>query len=97
MFEEQYRRDNEHIHAPDSLYLDIQRQARRAAKKAAVRRSFVRYGSAAAVLLLVCAGLLSGIRTPEKEMHAADQAVAAPMAVAARTGDAPAAEAPAST
>ena len=80
MFEEEYRRDNEGIHAPDSLYMEIQRQVRREEKRAAHRKTFVRYGSAAAAILLVAGGLFSGLLSPKGAPEAADQAVAAPMA-----------------
>ena len=60
MFEEQYRRDNERLHAP----ADALEQIRRRAEAEAPRRHtamWARYAAAAAALLLVAGGVLSGL------------------------------------
>lgn len=60
MFEEQYRRDNERLHAP----ADALEQIRRRAEAEPPRRHtamWARYAAAAAALLLVAGGVLSGL------------------------------------
>lgn len=60
MFEEQYRRDNERLHAP----ADALEQIRRRVEAAPPRRHtamWARYAAAAAALLLVAGGVLSGL------------------------------------
>lgn len=60
MFEEQYRRDNERLHAP----ADALEKIRRRAEAALPRRhtaAWARYAAAAAALLLVAGGVLSGL------------------------------------
>lgn len=60
MFEEQYRRDNERLHAP----ADALEQIRRRVEAAPPRRhtaAWARYAAAAAALLLVAGGVLSGL------------------------------------
>lgn len=60
MFEEQYRRDNERLHAP----ADALEKIRRRAEAAPPRRhtaAWARYAAAAAALLLVAGGVLSGL------------------------------------
>lgn len=60
MFEEQYRRDNERLHAP----ADALEKIRRRAEAAPPRRHtamWARYAAAAAALLLVAGGVLSGL------------------------------------
>lgn len=60
MFEEQYRRDNERLHAP----ADALEQIRRRAEAEPPRRRtamWARYAAAAAALLLVAGGVLSGL------------------------------------
>lgn len=60
MFEEQYRRDNERLHAP----ADALEKIRRRVEAAPPRRhaaTWARYAAAAAALLLVAGGVLSGL------------------------------------
>lgn len=60
MFEEQYRRDNERLHAP----ADALEKIRRRVEAALPRRhtaAWARYAAAAAALLLVAGGVLSGL------------------------------------
>ena len=60
MFEEQYRRDNERLHAP----ADALEKIRRRVEAAPPRRHtamWARYAAAAAALLLVAGGVLSGL------------------------------------
>lgn len=60
MFEEQYRRDNERLHAP----ADALEKIRRRVEAAPPRRhtaAWARYAAAAAALLLVAGGVLSGL------------------------------------
>lgn len=60
MFEEQYRRDNERLHAP----ADALEKIRRRVEAAPPRRhaaAWARYAAAAAALLLVAGGMLSGL------------------------------------
>lgn len=60
MFEEQYRRDNERLHAP----ADALEQIRRRVEAAPPRRhaaAWARYAAAAAALLFVAGGVLSGL------------------------------------
>lgn len=60
MFEEQYRRDNERLHAPAGALEQIRRRAE-AAPPRRHAAAWARYAAAAAALLLVAGGVLSGL------------------------------------
>ena len=55
MFEEQYRRDNDRLHAREELLMEIKKKAA-ASEPLRTRRAFMRYGAIAAALLLVIGG-----------------------------------------
>lgn len=55
MFEEQYRRDNDRLHAREELLMEIKKKAA-ASEPPKARRVFMRYGAIAAALLLVIGG-----------------------------------------
>ena len=59
MFSEQYRRDNEKLHAKETLLMEIKRQQEQETKQAAKRARFTRYAVAAAVAVVVFAGAIS--------------------------------------
>jgi hypothetical protein len=59
MFEEQYRRDNERLHAPEDA---LRRIKERAGASTPRRVVWTRYAAAAAALLLVCTGAFSVLR-----------------------------------
>ncbi len=61
MFKEQYIRDNEKLHAKETLLMEIKNQARREESRDARRQRFVRYGAVAAALLLVAGGVFGAV------------------------------------
>ena len=95
MFEEQYRRDNERLHAPADALEKIKRRA----ETPMLRRSaWVRYAAAAAALLLVVGGTMgvllgrggagSGAAAPQSaEAKDVTTAESAPMELCAGAGD----------
>ena len=64
MFKEQYHRDNEKLHAKETLLMEIKKkQAEEANRPPAEgrKRSFVRYGAVAAAAVLVVGGVLGAV------------------------------------
>lgn len=83
MFEEQYRRDNERLHAPEDA---LRRIKERAGASTPRRVVWTRYAAAAAALLLVCTGAFGVLRAHGgKGMDAAEPE--APMMEAAARED----------
>jgi len=95
MFEEQYRRDNERLHAREELLMEIKKKAK-AETRQARRGAFVRYGAVAAAVMLVATGVVGMLLRPVDGIGAAQSSAAdaAPMeAMVLERADAPAAQA----
>ena len=58
MFKEQYIRDNEKLHAKETLLMEIKEKHAREEKRFTRQQTFVRYGAVAAAFLLVIGGVL---------------------------------------
>ncbi len=56
MFDEQYRRDNERLHAGGELLMEINKKWKKERRAASSRNRFVRYGAVAAALVLLVGG-----------------------------------------
>ena len=63
MFKEQYRRDNERLHAREELLMEIKKKAN-APSRGAGRTGFARYGALAAAMLLVLTGVAGVLLNP---------------------------------
>jgi len=58
MFKEQYIRDNEKLHAKETLLMEIKEKHAREEKRFTRQQKFVRYGAVAAAFILVIGGVL---------------------------------------
>ena len=58
MFKEQYIRDNDKLHAKETLLMEIKEKRTREEKRLTRQEKFVRYGAVAAAFILVIGGVL---------------------------------------
>lgn len=77
MFEEQYRRDNDKLRAKDTLLMDILQKADMEKKAQKRRARFVRYGAAAAAVVLVIGGTVGALASHNRKPSANDMLMTA--------------------
>ena len=82
MFKEQYIRDNEKLHAKETLLMEIKQKNAREKEGSSRRQAWVRYGAVAAAFVLILGGVIGGAFA----VRSAKTAESAPMTASAQSG-----------
>ena len=61
MFKEQYIRDNDKLHAKETLLMEIKEKDAQRKEKSSRRQSWVRYGAVAAAFVLIAGGIIGTV------------------------------------
>lgn len=83
MFKEQYIRDNEKLHAKETLLMEIKQKNAREKEGSTRRQAWVRYGAVAAAFVLILGGVIGGAFA----IRSAKTTESVPMTASAQSGD----------